>query len=102
MKGFCVLVASANTRQDIFNTCFANSKTIWAKCDWPRYIGINEGFGTYDWIPVIAPYSEVWSEQVARYIDLLPPDIHHVLLMVEDAVFMKPVDGELLDRKSVV
>ena len=101
MSQFCVLVASSDSRKDIFDICFANADRIWADCDWPKYVGLNSPpvEGRSNFKVLIAPSAgEDWCLQVRRYIDLLPDDIRYILLMVEDCLFMRPVDGNKLTQ----
>jgi hypothetical protein len=98
MSRFCVLVASSDSRRDIFDICFANADRIWADCDWPKYVGVNSVTGRQNFQELVAPVADGWCEQVIRYVNLLPPDISYILLMVEDCLFLKPVDGKKLDR----
>ncbi len=99
MSQYCVLVASSDSRKDIFDICFANSDHIWADCDWPKYVGLNSlpGPPQVHFGMVVAPATDDWCEQVKRYVDLLPPDIRYILLMVEDVLFMQPINAMLLD-----
>ncbi len=99
MSQFCVLVASSDSRKDIFDVCFANADRIWADCDWPKYVGLNSApvERRSNFQVLIAPATDNWCEQVKRYIDLLPDDICYILLMVEDVLFMQPVNAELLN-----
>ncbi len=99
MNQFCVLVASSDSRKDIFDICFANADRIWKDCDWPRYVGFNGPVVPQpDFRVLIAPATDDWCLQVKRYVDLLPPDIRYILLMVEDVLFMQPVNAKLLDE----
>ncbi len=92
-----VLVACADSRRDIFDTCFAHSERIWADCRWPRYVGLNTpGPDLYGFKVIAAPPLD-WCKQVAAYLDVLPDTITHVLLMVEDVLFMAPVDDAVLN-----
>ena len=99
MSQFCVLVASSDSRKDIFDVCFANAGRVWADCNWPRYVGFNSPVmpaGNFQ--VLIAPDAGGdWCLQVKRYVDLLPSDIRYILLMVEDVLFMQPVNAKLLD-----
>ncbi len=87
-----VLVASADDRRDIFDTCFAHSDRIWAACPWPRYVGLNTPGPDLYGFKVIAAPPRPWCAQVAAYIDALPQEIDRILLMVEDTLFLEPVD----------
>lgn len=96
---FCVLVASSDNRKDIFDVCFANSEHIWKDCDWPRFVGFNSphpdqhGFSVVTAVP-----SGNWCEEVAQYVDALPAHVQYILLMVEDVLFMRPVNADKLNE----
>ncbi len=100
MNQFCVLVASSDSRKDIFDICFANAPRIWADCDWPRYVS----FTTFQ--PDQCGFSTIahgiddgrWCDAVADAVNSLPDEIRYILLMVEDTLFLKPVDGKKLNQ----
>lgn len=98
---FCVLVASSDDRKDIFDVCFAHSERIWAECNWPRYVGLSSPHPKqYGFEIVTANPTGNWCKDVAQYVDNLPQRHTHILLMVEDALFLEPVDGEALDEAA--
>ena len=98
MSQFCVLVTSGDSRKDIFDVCMANSEHIWGSCNWPRYAGFTTlqpeqyGFKT-----LASGIANDWCKSVAAHIDALPADIRYILLMVEDVLFIKPVDAVRLN-----
>ena len=98
---FCVLVASADNRRDIFNICFANSERIWAGCQWPRYVGLTTPQpDVYGFRVVTSPQMD-WAAAVTDYINALPADHRYILLMVEDVLFMRPVNNAMLNEISL-
>lgn len=106
MNWFCVLVTSSDDRKDIFDTCFAHSERIWKDCDWPRYVGFttkdnqSEQYG----FKVIESrlITRNWCQSVAAHIEELPPEHRYILLMVEDVLFTKPVDGKKLNKVATL
>lgn len=102
MSKFAILVTCSESRRDIFETCFAHSERIWAECDWPRYVGLT-GLGDHEPIYGFKPVTSLrtdWRLATIDYLDALPSEIGYVLLMVEDTLFMRPVDGETLMEQA--
>ncbi len=100
MSQFCVLVASSDNRKDIFNICFAHSRQIWEDCDWPRYIGLTTPHEDQYGFKVVTSPQHEWRRAVAGYIDALPSEIRYILLMVEDTLFLEPIDAATLARAA--
>lgn len=97
MSKFCVLVTSGDNRKDIFDVCFANSERIWKDCPIPRYAGFTTPQPEQYGFKTLASYiADDWCKSVAAHIDALPDEHRYILLMVEDTLFMRPVDGNIL------
>ncbi len=97
---FCVLVASSDGRKDIFDVCFAHSERIWKDCDWPRYVGLTHAWPDQHGFKVVRSRQVEWRKAVADYVDALPEEIRYILLMVEDTLFMEPVDAARLNKEA--
>ncbi len=95
-----VLVASSDDRKDIFDICFAHSERIWRDCDWPRYVGLTHAQPDQHGFKVVTSPQREWRLAVADYVDALPADIRYILLMVEDTLFIEPVDGKKLSQSG--
>jgi hypothetical protein len=95
---FCVFISSSDRAHDIFEIVFQNAETIWRDCDWPRYVGFTSQHpDIYGFKAVAAQRPSDWRGELGDQIDSLPGEIDYVLLTVEDAFFMSPVDGAKLN-----
>jgi hypothetical protein len=95
---FCVFVASSDDRRDIFQIVFQNAETIWRDCDWPRYVGFTSkhpdiyGFKV---LPANGPSD--WRGELADQIDALSDQIEYLMLLLEDTLFMAPINASRLN-----
>lgn len=95
---FCVMVSSSDHGRDVFEIVFQNAETIWRDCDWPRYVGFTRkrpeiyGFKTLE-----AQKPSDWRGELCDQLISLPDETEYVLLILEDALFMSPVDGTKLN-----
>lgn len=95
---FCVLVSSSDRARDVFEIVFKNAETIWRDCDWPRYVGFtNKHPDMYGFRALAATKPSDWRGELADQLDRLPDQIKYVLLLVEDTLFMAPVNGFVLN-----
>jgi hypothetical protein len=95
---FCVLVSSSDHGRDVFEIVFQNAETIWRDCDWPRYVGFTRKRpDTYGFKAVAATKPSNWRGELCDQLNSLPDEIEHVLLILEDALFMSPVNGAKLN-----
>lgn len=95
---FCVFVTSSDRARDIFEIVFQNAETIWADCDWPRYVGFTSKHpDMYGFTAVAAKSPSNWQGELGDQLDRLPDNIEYVLLTFEDALFMSPVNGAALN-----
>ena len=96
--GFCVLVSSSDRARDVFEIVFQNAETVWRDCDWPRYVGFtNKHPDMYGITALAATKPSDWRGELADQLDSLPEQIKYVLLLVEDTLFMAPVNGSDLN-----
>jgi hypothetical protein len=96
---FCVLVSSSDCGRDIFEIVFQNSDRIWRECNWPRYAGFTSKYlDLYGFKALAAKTASNWQGELVDHLDSLPESIEYVMLTFEDALFLKPVDGAMLDR----
>jgi hypothetical protein len=95
---FCVLVSSSDRARDVFEIVFQNAETIWRDCDWPRYVGFtNKHLDMYGFRALAATKPSDWRGELADQLDGLPEQVKYVLLLVEDTLFMAPVNGSNLN-----
>ncbi len=92
MSIFCVLVACSDDRKDIFDICFAHSDRIWRDYQLPRYVGLTSAQPDQHGFKVVTSPHKEWRKAVADYVDALPGEIEYILLMVEDVLFLEPVN----------
>jgi hypothetical protein len=91
---FCVLVASSDHGRDIFEIVFQNAEATWRDCDWPRYVGFTSKHpDMYGFKALAARKRSNWQGELGDQLDNLPNQIEYVLLTLEDAFYMAPVDG---------
>lgn len=91
---FCVFVSSSDRARDIFEIVFQNSDTIWRDCDWPRYVGFTSQHpDIYGFTALAAKQPSNWQGELGDQLDSLPEHIEYLLLLVEDTLFMSPVNG---------
>src|SRR5262249_55796264 len=84
--------------RDVFEIVFQNAETIWRDCDWPRYVGFTrKGPGKYGFKALAATRPSDWRGELSDQLNSLPDEIEYVLLILEDALFMSPVDGTKLN-----
>jgi hypothetical protein len=97
-KRFCVLVSSSDHGRDIFETVFQNAESTWRNCDWPRYVGFTSKHpDLYGFKSLPAKKPSNWQGELGDQVDSLPDEINYVLLILEDAFFMSPVNGAALN-----
>src|SRR5262249_35610253 len=95
---FCVLVSSSDHGCDIFETVFQNAEKIWHNCDWPRYVGFTRKRpDVYGFKALAAKKPSDWRGELCDQLNSLPDEIEYVLLILEDALFISPVDGAKLN-----
>jgi hypothetical protein len=96
---FCVLVSSSDRARDIFEIVFKNSETIWRDCDWPRYVGFTSPhLDMYGFKAIPARRPSDWRGELSDQLESLPPEIDYVFMTYEDALFEKPVDGDMFNE----
>ena len=89
---FCVLVTSSDRARDIFEIVFQNAETIWADCDWPRYVGFTSKHpDMYGFTALAAKRPSDWRGELGDQLDSLPEEIQYVTLIIEDFLFTSPV-----------
>jgi hypothetical protein len=97
-RRFCVLVAASDRAKDIFEIAFQNAELIWRDCKWPRYVGFTtKQPDLFGFKSLAAKTDADWRGRLGDYLDALPDDIRHVMLIVEDFLFTHPVDGSKLN-----
>jgi hypothetical protein len=95
---FCVLVSSSDHGRDIFEIVFQNAEAIWRDCDWPRYVGFTRKRpDIYGFKALAAKKPSDWRGELCDQLNSLPDQIEYVLLILEDALFMSPVNGGRLN-----
>ncbi|HZP76296.1 MAG TPA: hypothetical protein VFB45_09165 [Pseudolabrys sp.] len=95
---FCVFVASSDRAHDIFEIVFQGSDTIWRGCDWPRFVSFTSQHpDIYGFKALAAKSKSDWRGELGQQIDALPANIEYVLLLVEDTLFMSPIDAAKLN-----
>src|SRR5262249_13522 len=95
---FCVLISSSDRARDVFEIVFQNAETIWRDCDWPRYVGFPSNHPAMcGFTALAATKPSDWRGELADQLDRLPEQIKYVLLLVEDTLFMAPVNGSDLN-----
>jgi len=97
-RRFCVLAAASDRAKDIFEITFQNAETIWRDVEWRRYVGFTSKHPDILGFKSLAAKSNAeWRGRVVDYLDGLPDEIGHVMLIVEDYLFTAPVDGAELN-----
>jgi hypothetical protein len=95
---FCVFVSSSDRARDIFEIVFQNAETIWRDCDWPRYVAFTSKHpDIYGFTALATKSPSDWRGELGDQLDSLPAHIEYVLLLVEDTLFMSPVNGAELN-----
>jgi hypothetical protein len=95
---FCVFVASSDRAKDVFEIAFQNAETIWADCDWPRYVGFStQHADIFGFTSISSRGPSDWRTEVGDQLDRLPAGVKYVMLILEDFFFTAPVDGATLN-----
>lgn len=95
---FCVFVSSSDRARDVFEIVFQNADTIWRDCDWPRYVAFTSQHpDIYGFTALAAKRPSDWRGELGDQLDSLPGHIEYVMLLVEDTLFMSPVNGAELN-----
>jgi hypothetical protein len=95
---FCILVAASDRAKDVFEITFQNAEAIWRDCSWTRYVGFTSKHPDLLGFKSLAAKSDAdWRGRLGDYLDSLPDDIKYVMLVVEDYLFTRPVDGSELN-----
>ncbi len=91
---FCVFVSSSDDRRDIFEIVFQNAEKMWKDCEWPRYVGFTSRHpDMYGFKVVAAKNPSDWKGEFADQLDSLPNEIEYLYLVLDDALFLSPIDG---------
>ena len=95
---FCVFVSSSDRARDVFEIVFRDSEVIWRDCNWPRYVAFtNKHPNMHGFTALAAERPSDWRGELGDQIDSLPDHIEYLMLLVEDTLFMSPVDGSKLN-----
>lgn len=93
-----MLVASSDHGRDVFETVFQNAETMWCDCEWPRFVGFTSPHpDIYGFKALAAKKPSDWRRELLDQLDSLPNEIGYVLLLLEDAFFLSPVDTAQLN-----
>ncbi len=96
---FCVFVSSSDRARDVFEIVFQNADTIWRDCDWPRYVAFTSQHpDIYGFTALAAKRPSDWRGELGDQLDSLPDHVEYVMLLVEDTLFMSPIDGTRLNE----
>jgi hypothetical protein len=94
----CIFVASSDNTKDVFKNVMASYGKFWVDCRYRKYLGLNshdEEINNQFTIITVQP--DGWRAELLGQIRLLPSDISHILLMLDDFLLLSPVDGTRLD-----
>jgi hypothetical protein len=95
---FCILVAASDRAKDIFEVSFQNADVIWRDCNWKRYVGFTSQHPDILGFKALSAKADSdWRGRLGDYLDSLPDNFKFVMLIVEDFLFTKPVDGAKLN-----
>ena len=94
----CVFVASSDNTKDVFRNVIASYEIYWGKCRYPKFVGLN----SYDEeiarrFTIMTAPPDGWRAELLEQIRLLPCEITHILLMLDDFLLLSPVNDERLD-----
>ncbi|MGB8631539.1 MAG: hypothetical protein WCD69_19510 [Xanthobacteraceae bacterium] len=91
---FCILVAASDRAKDIFEITFQNADSIWRDVNWRRYVGFTTKHPDILGFKSLSAKSDVdWRGRVGDYLDNLPDEIRYVMLIIEDYLFISPING---------
>ena len=96
---FCAFVSSSDRARDVFEIVFRNAETIWRDCNWPRYVGFTSKHpDIYGFKALAAKRPSDWREEFGDQLDSLPDHIEYLMLLLEDTLFMSPINGSKLNE----
>ncbi len=95
----CLFVASSDRTRDVFDQVYAGFGKLWPYCPWPRYVGLTTAVpeaSLHGFTPIATGVECGWRGELNAQIQQLPPEISHIILMLDDFLLLKPVDQSVL------
>jgi hypothetical protein len=89
-----VLICSSDSRRDILERVLPSLLKYWPDCPYPIYIGLNTNYGYGPKITTLLAKPSEWRKECLE--QLAQTNETHVILVLDDFLFQKPVDQSRL------
>ena len=94
-----VVLASSDNTVDVGTLIAHALSRAWLDCPYPKYVVLSTDAARWDdnsWQRLVAGRSDGWREELIAALACLEPSIQQVILILDDFLFLKPVDTELV------